>query len=225
MLDCCDSLAVMVHASTDATSTVVWTYATRGDHRISWTQEANPEWNEADYRGRMLKFGRALGGTHFAVIDADEMVCASAAKAIRAQAETLKAGECLSLPWIHCWRSFDKYRSDKSKFGRARVPFIFRDGPGLIYEPKPDGYQLHCRAPDGVSMREWGERDKGEGVLHFQHVDWERCEAKQRGYIEQEMRRWPLRRNREDVERQYLATLDETGLETKDVPKEWLSQS
>lgn len=214
-----DGLLLMVHASSDQAPAIV-VEASEQDRRVSAFTAVGTDWDEATYRGKLLDYGRALNGTHFAVIDADEMLTANMMPIVRAEADTLRPGEMLRLPWLQCWRSLTVYRSDASAFGRATVPMIFRDDPRLSYSPDGDGYQLHHRAPRGVRARSLGDRDRG-GVLHFQHANWRRLCAKQALYQMQEVLRWPGRRDPRDIAAQYGGTVAETGLETTAIPAEW----
>ncbi len=204
-----NELIVLVHDSTDATEQIV------RDSGATYSTINSPEWDEAIYRGILLESGRAAGGTHFAIIDADEVLTTAAAASIRDMAAQLSPGQLLRLPWIHCWRSLNQYRCDESPFGNARVPFLFRDDPSLNYAPDADGYQLHKRVPDGTSPVEIWRRDDGMGVLHLQHANWNRVVAKQKRYAEIEQRRWGY------VRANYAGTTDETGLVTQPIPPEW----
>lgn len=215
-----DSIIILTHACTDQTEAIVDGFALRHPGRIEYGSIYDPEWNEATYRGRALAIGRSMGGTHFAVLDADEILTTSAMRSIRMQTESLVPGEVLRLPWLQCWRSLDRYRCDDSPFGTARMQLVFCDAPHLAYAPDGDGYQLHKRFPRGLWIRDFGSRNDG-GLLHLQHASWNRVTAKQQRYVEDEVRRWPGRRSVAEIAAQYAPSTDETGLETTAIPDSW----
>lgn len=212
-----DGLAVLLHRSDDQSEMLL--RSCPGEVRIEY--EESPEYLQADFRQRLLQMGRDMGGTHFAVLDADELLTSQAMGRINEYAEQLPAGKMLRMPWIHCWRSWREFRCDASAFGRARVPFFFADRTDMAFRPLSGGYDFHSRAPERAIMIDVGDRDAGLGVLHLQHVVWSRVVAKQKLYIEDEMRRFPDRRTRQEVEKQYLATLDETNMELRAMPGSW----
>lgn len=220
-----DGMAIMVHASTDATARIACCYQTGrampGDcAEVRHWIEPSPAWDEATYRSALLAEGRCMGGTHFAIIDGDEMLTANLVPHIRTSAEALDPGQLIRLPWLNCWRGLDAYRSDASPFGRAYAPVVFADAPHLSYSPEADGYQLHTRAPRGVRAMELGRHADG-GLLHLQHANWRRLCAKQALYQMDEVLRWPGRRPAGEIARTYRPAVDETGLETTAIPADW----
>lgn len=211
----CDSLCVLVHCSIDDTLSVVEEMAERYAGRVFFETVETPEWDEADFRGRLLASARSLGATHVSLVDADEVATAGMIAGIRSAAEAMKPGELLRVPWIHCWRSLNRYRCDDSPFGTATVPVLFADDSRLTYMAGADNYQLHKRFPVGCEPRAIWTRDSGCGVLHLQHAVWKRVDAKQRNYMATEKRRWGK------VHANYMGTLDETGLVTAPIPDDW----
>lgn len=217
-----DHLVVLDHASTDDTGTIITSFCTYYPDQITRLHEADPAWNEATYRQRLLDIGRGLGGTHFVVIDADEILTANLVPCIRQFASSLIPGQAGLFPWIHLWRSLTKFRVDDSPFGakNALCKFMFAD----CQDPAPryvadDGYQLHCRLPSickpsPPSLMRTMKIDSG-GVLHLQHANWERVCWKQLWYQMTEKLRWgKIRAN-------YSGTCSEKGLQLADVPTEW----
>lgn len=188
------------------------------DPRITHIYHDAPAWDEADIRLHMLDVGRRLGGTHFALCDADEI--ATANLPMRDMAADLKPGDGLRLPWLHLWRSLDKYRDDASPFGRlAQTSVLFCDHPSLTYKPRDDGYQIHQRAPGGVMFAP--AVTKGAGLMHMQHASWRRVVAKQVLQRLVEHLRYGATRSVKEINLRYRPTTDETGLVLRDVPAEW----
>ncbi len=222
MLAWADAVAVLLHACTDGTESLIATLDAAHEFpgRVHVRCEANPAWNEIDYRRQLHEWGRSLDGTHFAVMDADELLTTTAAGEMRGRCAALKPGEGFTLPWLNCWRSPDCYRSDNSPFGTGVMPVAFADSPGNDLQLPPDGYQLHCRV-QGVLLSMLGDRRGGDGILHFQHVVWARVQAKQALYQMDEVLRWPGRRSPAEVAAYYSQACDEAGLETLPVPPEW----
>lgn len=202
----CDEVIVLCHACTDNTVS-----ALEGIYGVTILHESNPDWNEGDYRQRLLEAGRERGGDVFAIVDCDEALTANLLPRIRFMAESLNPAECLRLPWLCLWRSLDEYRCDDSPFGKATAPVLFRDAPGLTHKPA-DNYQWHGRVPKVTNQHVL--KCEG-GLLHLQHVVWDRVLWKQRLYEMVETLRWG------SVRVNYWQAVDETGLQTRAVPREW----
>lgn len=212
-----DSAVVLNHASTDATAEIVAKVADEHPGRVALLSENIPDWLEADYRQRLLNHGRRIGGTHFANVDADEVLTGNLLPHVRHLAESLSLGECMRLPWHCLWRSLDRYRDDDSTFGRASAPVLFRDSSKLSFAPGEGGYQIHTRAPAGARLSDLCGRDAG--LMHLQHVVWARVVAKQTLYAMTDVLRWG--RTAKDVQRRYGPTLDETAARLSDCPPQW----
>lgn len=214
----CDHVVILVHASYDDTGEIARTVQQENPKRVTVLYRDNELWNELEYRSALLEAGRAVGGTHFAVLDADEALSMQTQICIRNMAQGLPTGSMLRTKWFTCWRSPHQYRTDDSPFGRATVSMMFADAPHLRYEPHPDGYQWHMRVPP---MCHTGAQYNIDGVLHMQHVVWDRLLAKQALYQMTEVLRWPSRRPRSEIRAQYSKAVDETGLITSPVPDSW----
>lgn len=188
------------------------------DSRVHYFQSDAHGWNEVDIRQRMLEVGREMGGTHFALVDADEILTGNLLATIRDVADALAPAECLRLPWHHLWRGLDQYRTDASPFGRRAMTWaLFRDAPHLTYRVGANGYQIHARAPQGLGTIE--VQDRTSGLMHMQHLVWRRALSKQVMYRMVEHLRW--NRGAATINQQYGPATDETGLELLAVPAEW----
>ncbi len=66
-------------------------------------------------RQALLDAGRAIEGTHFIMIDADEMFTAECATNnwLRNKILALEPGQIMTFPMMHVWNSVDLYRDDK----------------------------------------------------------------------------------------------------------------
>lgn len=220
----CDSLRIVMDRCTDNTSRIVDDLIREyGANRIAYQHTEQAEhWQEMDIRQQMLEDGRGMGGTHFAMIDGDEAVTHNQLENARKWTESLKPGQVLDMPMICPHRGLEKYRDDHTEWSRSQLSVSFCDKPNLAWRPR-NGYQFHQRCPQGS-----GEhinplnRDKSKGgAFHFQWVSWERITAKHRWYKLNERVRWPNRTLPNEVDRIYSQALDETGLRTRAIPKDW----
>ena len=207
----CSHLVVLDHNSTDATDDIL---DSAWDDRVHVVYENDPAWNEANIRQRLLDVGRRMGNDYYALIDADEFLTRDTMTLL--QGFALMPGELIRMPWRNMWRSLEWYRSDNSRFGsQSMTDVVFRDAPGISFQPKEGGYQIHTRRPVGCHVVEVG----GPGVLHIQHANWRRLCAKQALYKMNEVLVYgkPV----EEINARYDPTVSEAGLETKLLLADW----
>lgn len=205
-----DAAVVVLHASTDTTLDILRKF----DERVTIAKLDDPVWNEMEHRQASLDIGRDIGGTHFVILDDDEILTMPVVDRMREYADCLPQDACLHLPLLCCWRSLDKYRVDPgSPFSRSYKSTMFADGPLVQWSAK-GGYQHHHTSPFGTTMFNWLKHDMG-GYLHLQHADWNRLVAKQTWYMCMELCRWGK------INANYRGTMDETGLRTAPVPAAW----
>lgn len=206
----CDAMVVLDHASTDYTRWIVEDVAEDHPGRIHLLTEADPTWNEMEHRQRTLDFGRAMGGTHFAIVDADEILTGNFLDGIRGQIEHLQPGGHLQVGMPCMWRSLDRYRVGQSIWAnRFDLCVAFADAPGLCWAKhngaSPDH---HARAPRGSQCVARAYGTPG-GVMHLQFAPWRRLVAKHALYKVMERVKYPLKPV-DDIERMYnLAPLSE----------------
>jgi hypothetical protein len=216
----CDALYVYLHKTSDETHAILDELEREYPGRIARGWNNDPGWPEMDMRQALLEEGRKFQGTHFAIVDADEILTANLLHSIRPRIEMLKSATALELPMVPTWRSIWHYRDDQSVWARAWLSLAFRDAPQLSWKPDQAGYQHHHRLPYGITERiHAGERGTG-GVMHLQFVDWERLKGKHALYKLREAITYPDR-PREKIDTMYSQALDETGLKTSRVPHAW----
>jgi len=220
----CDSLLIFMDRCTDNTDRIVdGLVKDCGADRVSYQHTEQAEhWNEMDIRHQMLVDGRGMGGTHFAMIDADEAVTNNQLDNARAYTAALKPGQVLDFPMICPHRGLDKYRDDHTVWSRSQLSISFCDRPDLAWRAR-NGYQFHQRCPQGSGDHAnplANDKSKG-GAFHFQWVSWDRITAKHRWYKMNEVVRWPNRNTPFEVDRIYSQALDEDGLRTRQIPKSW----
>lgn len=219
-----EEMIVLDHASTDRTRAIIQEVAQEFPGRIHYRRREDPVWREASIRQGLLEEGRLLGGTHFWVIDADELLTGNLLPEIHSILSSLDAGDYITLPWFPMWRSLDRYRRDRNEYWCGnRTAYGFRDHPSVRYEPrgKRPGYDIHTRAPIVPGQkRELCLKDPHHGVMHFVAAGWARLLAKAAWYKMIETVRFA------DVSAQrlnatYDRDLDETDLITVPVELAW----
>lgn len=216
----CDSLIVYAHDCTDRTADLA--YIAGGT--VYAVGDRSGVWNEMDLRQEMLGIGREKGGTHFAIVDADEILTDNLSSSIREYIGALDPGELLDLPMIPAWRAIDMQRVDSCVWTRSWLTTAFRDRPDLGWAAR-DGYHFHARPPRnsirGSHTRPVTGRSVG-GVIHAQWADWPRLVAKQTLYKMIERLRWPDRESAARVNAKYDEAMDETGLLIEQIPSRWI---
>lgn len=174
--------------------------------------------DEPGDRNRLLAAGRALGGTHFVVIDADEAFTANCldGSVLKKRILSLKPREQLALRWIHLWRSVDQYRVDAPVWSDRYKRCIFCDDGRSEYQSK----FIHTSRIPRMKGKRIKLHEGDIGLLHFQFVNWPNLELKQRWYRWLERVRDP-EKSAETINRKYATSVDESGLLLADTPQSW----
>jgi hypothetical protein len=181
----CDYVAVYLHSCTDDSSAIVKRLSEE-TKRISWMTSDDPEWNEMAHRQELLEDARTLNPTHFAIIDADEILCATLLPTIREAIEALPEKTALQVPWIILRGSVHRYHSN-GQWGGAWRSIAFKDSPDLHWE----GDRFHHTEPFGLTRGvRYSDHEQG-GMLHLWGVSERRLRAKQALYKMTERLRWP----------------------------------
>ena len=213
-----DDVIVLNHASTDGTGEILRQIQTEvGKDRLLIVEHADPVWRDTNQRQRLLELGRQQGGEYFTLMDADEVLTGNLLPTIRGLVETLKPAECMTLPWIPIWRSIFRYRTHHQTQGAT---IAFRDAP-LLHWRSEKGYDQHRRHP--YESCHIPQPKVLGGGMHFQFTDWRRIVAKHALYKMNELARWPGRKTATQINQQYDATLDESGIKTAPTPLEWFA--
>lgn len=91
--------------------------------------------DEPGDRNRLLEEGRKLEGTHFVVLDADEVFTSNCLSNnfLRNLIYQLEPGDSLFLVWIVLWKSLYFYRFDNSVWTWNYKPFVFCDDGKCYY--------------------------------------------------------------------------------------------
>lgn len=212
-----DSMVFLDHGSTDATAAILAALAAEYPGRVNVIREENEVWREMDHRQRTLDVGRDLGGTHFATIDADEILTANMLPTVRSYVETLGPAQLLRTNMCAMWRGTHQYRQDNSVWSnRSDLVLAFGDRPNIGWRAV-NGYDHHQRAPLGTFP---ARMMPGGGVMHMQFADWRRLVAKHDYYRIIEHEKWPNKPVRE-INHMYSLATDERGLKCAKAPITW----
>jgi len=220
----CDEVVVLDHASTDATPRIVTAVAKESGGRVHSLHRPDVGvWEEMAHRQATLDEGRRVGGTHFAIVDADEVLSANLIPVIRACYDDLMPGDLLELPMVPCWRSCFGHRVDDCVWTNCSWTHGFADDLLMGWRPV-EGYHYHHRAPIGAGPAHRplpiGTMENG-GVLHLQFAPWDRLTAKHAWYKMMETVRYPGRRTAAELNHMYGKALNERGLRTKPCVASW----
>lgn len=218
VLQWCDALVVLLHASTDRTPEILEEIAAEHPGRVFILQEDGSVWKEMEHRQRLLEAARGLGATHVAITDADEVLTGNHLATVRDRIAALPAGKYLAAGMPCMWRGLDQYRTDGRIWAnRQDLVLAFADSPELSWRPV-NGYDHHHRAPLGASHS--GRVLLDGGVMHLQWASWRRLTAKHAWYQMHERIRYPHKAVR-DIARLYGYAPDESGLRTAPAPESW----
>lgn len=182
-------------------------------------------WNEMDLRHGTLEYGRQIHGTHFAIIDGDELLTANLFVRTRHWFEDLKPGEVLELPRI-APVSLDSYWTDNHEHACGGITLGFCDRPDLAWRPRgSEQYHFHARPPAGSGpvMEPLGRERSQGGVMHLQYANRNRMRAKSLWYMLNERVRWPNRKTPQELNAIYGDMLA-VPRETKPIPDEWWTE-
>ena len=203
-----DHLVILDHASTDNTKRIASDIALQHVGRVRLLEDSNPVWREMHQRQWLLTEARAIGATHIAIVDADEIVTANLLADIRAMFATIKPGEVLQLPWL-CLRSLDTVHTS-GVWGEQNASTGFLDDPIWHWSAEGlGGYDHHHRHPMGrtaIPFQPLGGR-RHAGLIHLQFVSERRLLAKQFWYQLVERTRWPDKFTAAEIRAKYSLTV------------------
>lgn len=216
-----DSLMIVEHHSEDQTELICANLEMEYPDRVHLGYEPDIEhWDEMQMRDRMLVAGRDLGATHFAIIDADEILTANNLANVRGWFLALRPGQILDVPMIPM-RGLYEYQHDGSVWSRAKLTLGFRDDSHLTHRPGKDGYEHHNRPPHGCRKNRHTPSCDG-GTMHLQFSNKRRLISKHILYRMVDHLRWPGRESVKRLNQKYDAALQDPT-ELQPVPWEWVT--
>lgn len=221
-LSYCDAVVITDHASTDRTTQIIReAQAEFPDRQVNVRRTEDKEWMEMDVRQEMLDRGRELGGTHFVIVDADEVPTGNLFPRLRELALNPARGCYVSLPMIAAYHAPSVFRRDGPWGESNRIPWAFCDSAALRWKVS-DPYQLHRRTPYKAVNLGLAPVGKSGGLFHLQFVNKARLESKAVWYKMIETLRYPGKRSPAELNQIYDWTLREDGgTQIYDVPDAW----
>lgn len=214
-----DAIVVLDDASDDHTVQVVKSLAQecKVAHIIEkkiWHRD------EPGDRNKLLQAGRAIGGTHFIIVDADEAFTANCMinDVLRQRILQLLPGDKLCIRFIQLWRSTDMYRKDDSIWSHIQGDFVFCDDGVCSYSSD----FIHTpRSPNNLKGSIYFfELSNTHGLMHFQFVNWNNLLIKQAWYRCIEKIRNPSC-SVEKINEVYGESKDEKGIQLHACPDYW----
>ena len=179
-------------------------------------------------RQALLDEGPACGGTHFALVDADEVLTGDLLPRIRRLVEHTEPGSILMLPWLcitdRCPHGVQDYTLCAScckydwplvlssgMWNEQRASTAFPDNPVYHWASRAT-YDFHHRHPMGRDLQWYSPiEDRSSGLMHLQFASRRRLLAKQFLYQLIEVTRWPGRRPVSEVRDMYARTVKEAA--------------
>ena len=183
----CDSLVILNHNSTDRTAEIIGDLQSEyGDRvRVKFTDDS--EWNEMPHREFLLNCARERGATHVAIVDADEVLCASSVETMRRNVECMWEEGILQIPLYNLRNGINTYHAN-GVWGNRIVSAAFKDYPVLGWR----GDKFHSREPHGMTLKPYKPIGQGQGgVMHLWGNSERRLRAKCAAYKVAERLRWP----------------------------------
>lgn len=182
----CDALVIHDHASTDRTEQIMWELKDEyGDERVILARHDDTEWREMSLRQDMLASARARSATHFAIVDADEVVTGNLlsledeyggcrAAPITAWKDEFRKDSILQLPGYNLRKGICQYHAN-GIWANRWFSTVFRDDPRLHW----GGDHYHHREPKGLDLKPYRPVAQGQGgVMHLWGASDRRLRAK-----------------------------------------------
>lgn len=221
----CDAVVVLDHASTDRTAAIVGEVMCNSEPgRVLYIRDASPSWDEMRHRNRMLGTARGIGGTHFAIIDADEILTGNllqpfadtTVKPITAYFASLQPSGILQLPGYNLRNGIGQYHSN-GVWGKRLFSVGFTDPQEGLRWPEQETF--HHREPSGAALCPYTPCPQGAGgVMHLWGASERRLIAKHALYKLVERLKDPSK-DVEKIDREYSQAIHGRG--AFDNPRTW----
>lgn len=220
----CDGVFVLMDRCTDDTWSIVRQVVNVTQPGRVWYEKTAPAdvWLEMDHRQYSLEMGRKMGGTHFAIVDGDEVLTLNCVDQVRGWFEALRPGELLELPRL-AMSDLDHYWDDGSEHAEGGITLGFADRPDLAWKPRGvEQYHFHGRPPEnsGPIKLPIGRDKAAGGVMHLQYANRARLTVKHLWYAVNERVRWPNRKTPAELNAIYGAALA-IPKRTREMPASW----
>jgi len=211
-----DELLILVHASTDGTDRIAKDLTAEFPSRAFVCFDADPKWREMEHRQHLLTGARQRGATHFAIIDADEILTGNLIGCIREQIEQLRPGHILQLPGYNLRGSIHRYHST-GVWANRFFSMAFRKDDKANWS----GDRFHHREPAGFANIPCRPITHGQGgILHLWGSDERRLIARHALYKVTERVRWP-EKPVADIDALYSMAIKDPGWKYADTDPGW----
>lgn len=214
-----DAIIVLDDASTDNTVAIAEELAQECKvekilKKTKWFRD------EPGDRNRLLKAGRDIGGTHFIVLDADEMITANCMQNdfLRKKILMLKPGDSLDMWFYNLWRSINNYRNDGSVWSPKFWGLAFCDDGTCKFNSE----FIHTYRIPALHGKKYTINEQEYGILHFQFVNWRNLLIKQAWYRCLERIREKTKSSRE-INARYAPSKNEHNLRLQPSKPEWFA--
>jgi hypothetical protein len=196
MAEYTDAIVVLDDVSEDDTVAVIESVARECNverliRKTVWQRD------EKGDKNMLLMAGREIGGTHFVMLDADEMFVAPCKKHnwLRNQILSLKPGQIICFPMMNVWNGLGHYRDDEDMSPRHRkwkgICAVLCDDGQCSYEENqvwgPSGALHVTRIPANRVCDESEKNilitDINHGLLHYKYVNMEDVTVKKIWYM------------------------------------------
>ncbi len=183
-----DELVLLLHDPDEESAAVAAALQREYPRRVAASIEPDGLWwDEMQHRQLMLQMARGNGGTHLAIVDADEFLTGNLLPTIRQTILSTPQGALLQLPGYNLRGGLRKYHSN-GVWGNRLFSFAFVDHHRLHW----GGDRFHKREPQGLALQSWRPvRHRDGGVLHLWGASEVRLHEKHRWYRIMERLRWP----------------------------------
>jgi glycosyltransferase involved in cell wall biosynthesis len=231
-----DAIVVLDDASEDKTLSIVQSLKNEChiEHII-----AKKEWarNERGDKNALLQAGRAIGGTHFILMDADEMFTAQCAKNnwLRNKILALVPGQMMEFPMMNLWESIHFYRNDAQCNPHDDkwncIPAVLCDDGSCNYDDNrcwgPSGTMHVPRQPVNRKCTSFSKviriHEVNYGLLHFKSVNLEEIASRKVWYMCLEfIKSGSAQMVNTFYEREFKGMLDTSNIHLESVPDQWL---
>lgn len=191
-----DAIVVLDDVSADDTLAVIGSIANecnveRVIRKYVWQRDEKADKNA------LLLAGREIGGTHFIMIDADEMFVAPCKNNnwLRNQILSLKKGQIICFPMMNVWNGLKYYRNDDEMSPHHRkwrsICAVLCDDGQCTYEENqvwgPSGAIHVTRIPSNRICHDPVKniviKDINHGLLHYKYVNLEDVSVKKIWYM------------------------------------------
>lgn len=238
-----DSIVVLDDSSSDGTLDIVRALAEECHIERIIVKKGWSSWNERFNRNKMFEQAREIGGTHFVMVDADEMFTAECLRDdwLRKQILAMEPGQIMRFPMINFWGNVDVYRDDDlfNPFQRrwCRVPAVFCDDGVANYDDNssggtPSGVIHVARLPENrkceAAEPDITHTDLNHSLMHFKFMDLKGMEFKKVWYMCLEFVNAPGKAKEvNSIYKLILAALDDPieKIKVTKVPDSWIAYS